>query len=128
MFQDVPPEGSAVSKIETARQAVRDHPEMTSRAIAQMLGVSHMTVVRARNMADVPPDVPDVPDVPLDRALAVVLAAAESGELDRADVARIAAARWGLADGDRLYYDGGQLYREAAPRARAGRRVKVRAD
>ena len=51
----------------------------------------------------------------LSTALAVVLRAAESGELDRADVARIVAARWGMHDGDRLHFDGGQLYREPAP-------------
>jgi hypothetical protein len=48
-------------------------------------------------------------------ALAAILEAAESGELDRDDAARIVAARWDLRPGDRLQYDDGRLFREAAP-------------
>jgi hypothetical protein len=47
-----------------------------------------------------------------------VLRAAESGELDRLDVARIVAARWDLKPGDRMQYDEGRLFREKAPAPR----------
>ena len=48
-------------------------------------------------------------------AVAIVLRAAESGDLDRADVAAIVAARWDLHDGDRLQFSDGHLYRESGP-------------
>lgn len=51
----------------------------------------------------------------LGSALAVVLRAAESGDLAREDIAVIVAARWDLKPGDRLHYDDGQLYRETVP-------------
>ena len=114
-----------MSKIEIARESVRDHPGMSNRAIAKILGVSHMTVARARNMKD-------VPDVPVAQALEIILRAAESGELDRADVARIVAARWDLTGETWFHYMAdGTLQREtpgkpANPRPR--RTVRQRAE
>jgi hypothetical protein len=88
-------------------------------------------------------DVPDVPDgwalacvhvaatVPdLSKALETVLRAAESGELDRADVARIVAARWDLTGDAWFHYMAdGQIMREtpAGQASRPRRSVAVRA-
>jgi hypothetical protein len=134
-----------LSKTEIARQAVRDHQGESNRAIAERIGVSHMTVARARNMKDVPPDVPlagvlaeipdhwalasirtDVPErPPLDAALTVLRMAAESGELDRDVLAEVVAIRWDLKPGDRLQFDDGHLFRE---HARPRRTVQHRAE
>ena len=138
-----------MSKIDIARQAIQDRPGESNRAIAERIGVSHMTVARARNMKDVPPDVPlagvlavipehwalasirtdalcRLQDRPaLDAALAVVLRAAESGELDRDVLAGIVASRWDLKPGDRLQFDDGHLFRE---KARPRRSVQHRAE
>lgn len=61
----------------------------------------------------------------LDAALAVVLRAAESGELDRDVLAGIVASRWDLKPGDRLQFDDGHLFRE---QARPRRTVAHRAE
>jgi len=121
-----------VSKIEVARQAMREHPEMSSRAIAQMLGVSHMTVVRARNMADVPRDVPDVPAPALADGIYVV----DAGKPYRIDCAPgdvftvDDAGQLVPAPGLGAVPDGWALLavRDPAPEPRTGRRVKVRAS
>lgn len=63
---------AALSKIELARQAVRDHRGESNRAIADRIGVSHMTVARARNMKDVPLEHADVPPAPEPWAAATV--------------------------------------------------------
>jgi hypothetical protein len=63
----------------------------------------------------------------LDAALAVLRAAAESGELPRDVLAEVVAIRWDLGPGDRLQYDDRQLYREKAT-ARPRRSVQHRAE
>jgi len=62
----------------------------------------------------------------LDAALAVLRAAAETGELDRDALAQIVAIRWDLHPGDRLQFDDGRLFREQAPARR--RTVAHRAE
>jgi hypothetical protein len=136
---------AALSKIELARQAVRDHQDESNRAIADRIGVSHMTVARARNMKDVPVEHADVPPMPeswalagintdvlrqlqerppLGAALDVLRMAAETGELDRDALAEVVAIRWDLKPGDRMQYDDGRLFRE---KARPRRTVRQRA-
>lgn len=116
-----------LEKHEKVRELLRQDPARSDREIGRIAGISHPTVasVRAENPAWSRPARPARSAPSLTDAVAVVLRAAESGELDRDVLAGIVAARWDLKPGDRLQFDDGRLFRE---QGRPRRTVAHRAE